>query len=63
MKDTIVGGKVIICDNTILDIQEEVPTGMEEVIDAKGALVGVGLIDLHVHGSEECDVIDVTTNY
>lgn len=60
MNDKIVEGKVIIFDHKILDIREEIPTDIEEVIDAKGALVGAGLIDLHIHGSGGCDVMDAT---
>ena len=60
MKDKIVEGKVIIFDHKILDIREEIPTGIEKVIDAKGALVGAGLMDLHIHGSGGSDVMDAT---
>lgn len=45
-------GAVVIEDNRIVDIIErcnEVPEGAE-VIDAKGAYVGPGFVDIHVHG-------------
>ncbi len=46
-------GVIIIQDDKIAEIgterETEIPTGAE-VIDAKGAYVGPGFIDLHVHG-------------
>lgn len=45
-------GAVVIEDNRIVDIVErcnEVPEGAE-LIDAKGAYVGPGFVDIHVHG-------------
>ncbi len=45
-------GAVIIEDNRIADVLDnssEVPEGIE-LIDAKGAYVGPGFVDIHVHG-------------
>lgn len=57
LKDSVVEGKVILFDEKILDFKEDVPEGVD-IIDAKGAYVGAGLIDVHIHGSGGADVMD-----
>ncbi|HAX72877.1 MAG TPA: N-acetylglucosamine-6-phosphate deacetylase [Firmicutes bacterium] len=57
--DKLIEDKVLVFDKRILDICEEVPNGAE-VIDAKGLLVGPGLIDVHIHGCGGYDVMDAS---
>lgn len=57
LKNSILEGKIIVFDDTILDLTDEIPAGAE-VIDAQGAYIGAGLIDLHIHGSGGADVMD-----
>lgn len=51
--------KVLVFNETIQQIQEEVPTDCH-VIDAKGMYIAPGLIDVHVHGSCGADTMDQT---
>ena len=55
----IVENKVLVFNETIQQIQEEVPTDCH-VIDAKGMYIAPGLIDVHVHGSCGADTMDQT---
>ena len=57
--DRVVEGKVLIFDKKIINIAESVPEG-SEIIDAKGAYVSAGFIDLHIHGAGGADVMDGT---
>lgn len=50
---------IVLFDNKILGIVDEVPENTE-IIDAKGAYVSAGFIDLHIHGSGGADVMDAT---
>ncbi len=58
--DRIIEGKVLLFDHQILDIVEEIDLKGIETIDAKGAYVSAGFIDLHIHGSGGADVMDGT---
>ncbi len=58
--DRIIEGKVLLFDHQILDIVEESDLNSMETIDAKGAYVSAGFIDLHIHGSGGADVMDAT---
>ena len=51
LKDHVITGKVLEYDTKITGIIDEskVPAGAE-IIDAKGAYVAPGLIDIHIHG-------------
>ena len=57
--DTAFENKVLLFENKILGFADEVPEGVE-TIDAKGAYVSAGFIDLHIHGSGGADVMDAT---
>jgi N-acetylglucosamine-6-phosphate deacetylase len=59
-KDQIIEGKILLFDQKILMIEERLPSGVIEVIDAHGAYVSPGFIDLHIHGNGGADVMDGT---
>ncbi len=58
--DKIVENKVLLFDHKIIDILDKVDITDIETIDAKGAYVSAGFIDLHIHGSGGSDVMDAT---
>ena len=70
MRTKIVNGKVITEDGIkndaavyiengkIVEIKNDCPDKDWEIIDAKGLYVSPGLIDIHVHGCCNCDVMD-----
>lgn len=61
--DSIVEDKILLYDDKILDIVEDIIVSDAdniEIIDAKGAYVSAGFIDLHIHGSGGVDVMDAT---
>lgn len=51
LRDRVLTGKALVFEEKILDIVDNdlIPAGAE-VIDAKGAYVAPGLIDIHIHG-------------
>ena len=57
--DDILENKVLLFDTNIIGFADEVPE-QTEVLDAKGAYVSAGFIDLHIHGSGGADVMDAT---
>ena len=57
--DTILENKVLLFDNNIVGFSDEVPEGVDS-LDAKGAYVSAGFIDMHIHGSGGADVMDAT---
>jgi len=59
----IVEDKILLFDDKIIDIVDDVilsDSDDVEIIDAKGAYVSPGFIDLHIHGSGGADVMDAT---
>ncbi|UPT77387.1 N-acetylglucosamine-6-phosphate deacetylase [Sulfurovum sp. XGS-02] len=58
--DKIVEDKVLLFDHKIVNIVEESDLTGIEIIDARGAYVSAGFIDLHIHGSGGADVMDAT---
>ncbi len=56
-KNEIIENKVLLFNETIIDICEQIPNDCE-IIDAKGMYVSPGLIDIHVHGSNGSDTMD-----
>jgi len=60
MDDRIIEDKVLLFDHKIVNIAEESDLTGIETIDAKGAYVSAGFIDLHIHGSGGADVMDAT---
>jgi len=56
-----VEGFTLFFNNEIVNISNTVNMDeVEEVIDAKGAYVSAGFIDLHIHGAGGADVMDAT---
>ncbi len=60
LNDEIIEGKVLLYDHKIVNIVDEIDLTDIETIDAKGAYVSAGFIDLHIHGSGGADVMDAT---
>jgi len=58
--DEIIEDKVLLFDHKIINIVKEMDLTDIEIIDAKGAYVSAGFIDLHIHGSGGADVMDAT---
>jgi len=58
--DKIIEDKVLLFDHKIVNIVNENDLTDIETIDAKGAYVSAGFIDLHIHGSGGADVMDAT---
>jgi len=61
--DEIVEDKILLFDEKIIDIVDDIVLSDSdeiEPIDAKGAYVSAGFIDLHIHGSGGVDVMDAT---
>ncbi len=58
--DKIIEDNVLLFDHKIVNIVEEIDLTDIETIDAKGAYVSAGFIDLHIHGSGGADVMDAT---
>ena len=59
-KDEILENYTICFDRQIRIIDRDIDVGEMLVIDAKGAFVSAGFIDLHIHGSNGADVMDAT---
>jgi len=57
--DAIFEDKVLLFSDKIVGFSDEVPEGVA-CVDAKGAYVSAGFIDLHIHGSGGADVMDAT---
>jgi N-acetylglucosamine-6-phosphate deacetylase len=53
----ILKNHALIFNNKIIDITEKIPKDIE-IIDAKGAYLSAGFIDIHIHGSGGADVMD-----
>lgn len=56
-KTGVIEDKILLFDDKIIGFCDKVEKGID-VIDAKGLYVSPGLIDIHVHGSCNCDVMD-----
>ena len=59
-KDEILENYTICFDRQIRIIDRDIDVGEMLVIDAKGAFVSAGFIDLHIHGSNGADVMDAS---
>ena len=57
LENEILENKVIVFNDKIVGLYDKVPKDAD-IIDAKGMYVSPGLIDIHVHGSCNCDVMD-----
>jgi len=60
LQNTILENKNLFFDTKIAKISEDLPTKDMLCIDAKGAYVSAGFIDIHIHGSGGADVMDAT---
>ena len=57
INEEIIENKIIVFDEKIIDISDKIPAECE-IIDAKGLYTSPGLIDIHIHGSNNYDVMD-----
>lgn len=55
----VIEGKVLVFNEKVKGIFDEVPTDVE-VIDAKGAYVSPGFVDVHIHGAGGHDTMEGT---
>jgi N-acetylglucosamine-6-phosphate deacetylase len=63
LEGKLVEDKILLFNEKILDIVDDImirDSDNIEIIDAKGAYVSAGFIDLHIHGSGGADVMDAT---
>ena len=58
--DRIIKDKQILFDDRVFSLSDEIPKDGIEIIDAQGAYVSPGFIDIHIHGSGGADVMDAT---
>lgn len=59
--EQIIEDKILLFNENIIDIVDDIMMGDDiEIIDAKGAYVSAGFIDIHIHGSGGVDVMDAT---
>ena len=56
----VIEGRTLLFDRSILAVEKSVNLDAVEVIDAEGAYLSPGFIDLHIHGSGGADVMDAT---
>jgi N-acetylglucosamine-6-phosphate deacetylase len=56
----IIEGRTVLFDRTIVAVENGVDLDNIEVIDADGAYLSPGFIDIHIHGSGGADVMDAT---
>ena len=59
-KDKILENKVLLFDKEVVDICDEIDNENVEIIDAKNLYISPGLIDIHIHGSNNYDTMDKT---
>jgi N-acetylglucosamine-6-phosphate deacetylase len=58
--DKIIEGRVLLFDKKIVNVVDTADLRDMEIVDANGAYVSAGFIDLHIHGSGGADVMDAT---
>jgi len=56
----VIEGKILFFDKQIVTVDTDVNLESVEIIDAQGAYVSAGFIDIHIHGSGGADVMDAT---
>lgn len=62
LNDEIIEDKILLFDKKIVNITKMINLEDLEIIDANGAYVSAGFIDLHIHGSGGADVMDATAH-
>ncbi|MGB5506415.1 MAG: N-acetylglucosamine-6-phosphate deacetylase [Sulfurovum sp.] len=60
LNDRFIEGKILLFDHQIIDIVDKIDMNEVDIIDANGAYVSAGFIDLHIHGNGGADVMDAT---
>jgi N-acetylglucosamine-6-phosphate deacetylase len=60
LEDQFVEDKVLLFDQKITQITDKIEDKVVDIIDANGAYVSAGFIDLHIHGNGGADVMDAT---
>ncbi len=60
LDDQFIEEKVLLFDQQIIKIADKIESQEVDIIDANGAYVSAGFIDLHIHGSGGADVMDAT---
>ena len=60
LEDKILEDKILLFDEKLFGFVNAVPSNVSETIDAQGAYVSAGFIDIHIHGSGGSDVMDAT---
>lgn len=60
LNDRFIEGKTLLFDHQIIDIVDKIDMNEVDIIDANGAYVSAGFIDLHIHGNGGADVMDAT---
>jgi len=58
--EAIYDNQTVLFDKTIAAVDNGIDISGCEIIDARGAYVSAGFIDLHIHGSGGADVMDAT---
>lgn len=56
-ESNVIEDKILLFDDKIIGFCDKVDENVQ-IIDAKGLYISPGLIDIHVHGSCNCDVMD-----
>jgi len=59
VEQEILTDRVLLFDKKIISIVDEVAEDVE-IIDAQGAYLSAGFIDIHIHGTDGFDVMDST---
>ena len=62
LDDQFIENKVLLFDQQIIKITDTIERQEVDIIDANGAYVSAGFIDLHIHGNGGADVMDATPN-
>ena len=60
LDDQVIKGQNILFDDKIVSLFDTVPQEPTDVIDANGAYLSPGFIDIHIHGVGGADVMDAT---
>jgi len=59
VEQEILTDRVLLFDKKIISIGDRVAEGVE-IVDAQGAYLSAGFIDIHIHGTDGFDVMDST---
>jgi N-acetylglucosamine-6-phosphate deacetylase len=60
LDDQFIEDKVLLFDHQIIGIADSADVEEADIIDADGAYVSAGFIDMHLHGNGGADVMDAT---